>query len=117
MMSIYAITKALSEKSGIPMSYDVEFTDLEKARKATGNPSFLKVFDADGKKHPYMDMGMRFDNPHRNVKAVKFVLTKYRGIADFGYEVKLIKKTKICEGGGWYTSGGIYEVEGMQFEM
>jgi len=111
------IIKVLSEKSGIPTFYDIEFTDLNKARNEIGNPCLIRVFDEKGTEHPYMDRGMRFDNQHhRKIKASKFIVRKYRGIYDFGFEVKFVKKTKICEGGGWYSMGGIYKVENMYFE-
>ena len=116
MKTISEIKKILSEKSGIPLFFETEFSDLEKARNATGNPSSLRVFDESGTEYPYMDKEMRFDNPHRNIKAVKFLNKNYRNIEDFGFEIKFIKKTRICEGGGWTSQGGIYEVEGMQFE-
>lgn len=109
--------RQLSELTGIPIYYDVEFFDLNKARNGVRYPSLLTVYDQDGNSYPYMDRNMRFDNPNRNIKAVRFTGTEERTVNDFGYEVKFIKKTRICEGGGWTSEGGIYEVAGIQFEM
>lgn len=112
----FEIIKHLAFINDTSIHKTVTYKTLEEARKKCAQKCFLKVQDEQGVIHPYMEHEMRFDNPHRDIKAVLFIEERLKTFSDFGVTPKFIKKTKICEGGGWYSWGGIYEVLGKYFE-
>lgn len=118
-MEVTTVTNIIYEickKRGESHLRKIEYHTLDAARKNAHQKYTLIVVDKEGNHHPYMLNGMRFDNIHRNIIAVKFIEERLKNFNDLGIVPKFVKNVKICEGGGWYSKGALYEVEGMYYE-
>jgi hypothetical protein len=114
----------MSELSGISQYYDEVYHKLEdlyymssskvKPKKTLLFKTYtIKVFDKEGKKHQFYFENKRFDE--HGIVAERFEVRKIRSIVEYGIDYSFVKKVRIDEGNGWYSTGGIFKIKGQEF--